>query len=82
MKRINLFLVNAILILMSCSAQNSLPVFKNTGNPLIKNKFTADPAPMVHNGRLYLYVGHDEYRDGQDTASGGQEFNITEWLCY
>ena len=52
------------------------------GNPLIKDKFTADPAPMVHNGRLYLYVGHDEYYEGQDGASGGREFNITEWLCY
>lgn len=56
--------------------------FTNTGNPLVKDKFTADPAPMVHDGRLYLYVGHDEYYDGQDTASGGKEFNITEWLCY
>lgn len=26
--------------------------------------------------------GHDEYYAGQDTASGGREFNITEWLCY
>ena len=37
---------------------------------------------MVHDGRLYLYVGHDEFYEGQDTASGGKEFNITEWLCY
>ncbi len=37
---------------------------------------------MVHDGRLYLYVGHDEYYAGQDSASGGKEFNITEWLCY
>lgn len=51
-------------------------------NPLIRDKFTADPAPMVYNGRLYLYVGHDEYYEGQDSASGGREFNITEWLCY
>lgn len=57
-------------------------VFRNTGNPLVKDNFTADPAPMVYNGRLYLYVGHDEYYEGQDTASGGKEFNITEWLCY
>lgn len=56
--------------------------FRNTGNPLVKDKFTADPAPMVYDGRLYLYVGHDEYYDGQDNASGGKEFNITEWLCY
>ena len=56
--------------------------FTPTGNPLITDKFTADPAPMVHDGRLYLYVGHDEFYEGQDTASGGKEFNITEWLCY
>jgi len=53
-----------------------------TGNPLIRNNFTADPAPMVSDGRLYLYVGHDEYYEGQDSAGGGKEFNITEWLCY
>jgi beta-xylosidase len=27
-------------------------------------------------------VGHDEWYAGQDSASGGHEFNITEWLCY
>jgi acetyl esterase/lipase len=59
-----------------------LESYKFEGNPIIKNKFTADPAPMVSNGRLYLYVGHDEWYDGQDSASGGHEFNITEWLCY
>ena len=51
--------------------------FAFVGNPIVKNKFTADPAPMVHDGRLYLYVGHDEYYAGQDSASGGKEFNIT-----
>ncbi len=56
--------------------------FNFDGNPLIRNNFTADPAPLVTNGRLYLYVGHDEYYAGQDTAHGGREFNMTEWLCY
>ncbi len=56
--------------------------FTFEGNPLIRNKFTADPAPMVANGRLYLYTGHDEWYEGQDSAGGGKEFNITEWLCY
>ena len=45
------------------------------GNPIITDKFTADPAPLVYDGTLYLYVGHDEARDGE-------MFNITEWLCY
>ncbi len=61
---------------------DSAKTFVFAGNPLVRDKFTADPAPMVHDGRLYLYVGHDEYYEGQDSASGGKEFNITEWLCY
>ncbi|SFD67168.1 glycoside hydrolase family 43 protein [Flavobacterium phragmitis] len=28
-------------------------------NPIIKDIFTADPAPLVHKGILYLYTGHD-----------------------
>lgn len=84
---------SSLLILGACSggakktadndsSTDSLKTFVYNGNPLIRDKFTADPAPMVHDGRLYLYVGHDEYYEGQDTASGGKEFNITEWLCY
>lgn len=75
-------IICSVLLLAGCNAKNNLPTFTNTGNPLIKDKFTADPAPMVYNGKLYLYVGHDEYYEGQDGASGGKEFNITEWLCY
>ncbi len=78
MKRIAL-LALAVILFACAGSQNS---FVADSNPLIKDKFTADPAPMVHNGRLYLYVGHDEYYEGQDGASGGREFNITEWLCY
>lgn len=54
----------------------------NGHNPVFLGRFTADPAPMVYDGKLYVYAGHDEYYDGQDTASGGKEFNITEWVCY
>lgn len=78
MKRIALL----TLAVVSFACAGSQKSFVADGNPLIKDKFTADPAPMVHNGRLYLYVGHDEYYEGQDGASGGREFNITEWLCY
>lgn len=65
------------LAIIAASAQ-----IASAGNPIIRNKFTADPAPMVWDGRLYLYTGHDEWYEGQDSASGGKEFNITEWLCY
>lgn len=63
-------------------SQDSVKTFVFTGNPIVRDKFTADPAPLVYDGRLFLYVGHDEFYEGQDSASGGKEFNITEWLCY
>lgn len=81
-------LAGVMFLLAGCGSQQKgkeaggLPTFRNTGNPLITDKFTADPAPMVYGDSLYLYVGHDEYYEGQDSASGGKEFNITEWLCY
>ena len=37
-----------------------LSMIKTTAqNPIIKHIFTADPAPIVHKGTLYLYTGHD-----------------------
>ncbi len=71
-----------LFLIMGCNNQDVAMRFKLKGNPVVTDKFTADPAPMVHDGTLYLYVGHDEYYEGQDTASGGKEFNITEWVCY
>jgi hypothetical protein len=44
-------------------------------NPLFTDAFTADPAALVLNDRLYVYVGHD-------AASPGGWFNMPEWLCY
>lgn len=43
-------------------------------NPLVQTCFTTDPAPMVHDGRLYVYTGHDE-----DNASF---FEMFEWRVY
>lgn len=82
MKKVAFVFLILLLWVTSCKQQDNSIKFQLTGNPIVNNKFTADPAPMVYKGVLYLYVGHDEYYDGQDSASGGKEFNITEWLCY
>ena len=29
-------------------------------NPIIQTMYTADPAPMIHNDTLFVFVGHDE----------------------
>ena len=52
------------LLGMSCHAQN----------PFVQTWFTSDPAPMEHNGTLYVYTGHDE--DGADF------FWMQEWRVY
>lgn len=44
-------------------------------NPLLRDVFTADPAPLVVGDTVYLYVGHDE-------AKGDDFFLMKEWLCY
>lgn len=43
-------------------------------HPVVQTKFTADPAPLVHDGVVYLYTGHDE-----DDARG---FRMLDWQCY
>ncbi len=43
-------------------------------NPFVQTWYTSDPAPMVHDGRLYVYTGHDE--DHADF------FWMQEWRVY
>ncbi len=46
----------------------------NAENPIIQTNFTADPAPLVYNGTVYLYTRHDE-----DDATG---FHMLNWKLY
>lgn len=43
-------------------------------NPIIQTKFTADPAPFVYKGTVYLFTSHDE-----EDAEG---FLMRDWLLY
>ena len=43
-------------------------------NPFVQTWCTSDPAPMVHNGTMYVYTGHDE--DNADF------FWMQEWRVY
>ena len=53
-----------MLLAMSAEAQN----------PFVQTWCTSDPAPMVHDGTMYVYTGHDE--DGADF------FWMQEWRVY
>ena len=50
------------------------PVAARADNPIVQTVYTADPAPIVHNGRVYLYTGHDE--------DGSTYFTMREWRVY
>ncbi len=43
-------------------------------NPFVQTWYTSDPAPMVHDGTMYVYTGHDE--DHADF------FWMQEWRVY
>ncbi|MFF3868836.1 family 43 glycosylhydrolase [Micromonospora sp. NPDC001898] len=43
-------------------------------NPIVQHIYTADPAPLVHGGRVYLYTGHDE--------DGSTNFTMKDWRVW
>ncbi len=45
-------------------------------NPIVQTIYTADPAPMVHDGVCYVYTTHDE-----DTVVNNF-YTMNEWRCY
>lgn len=45
-------------------------------NPIVQTNYTTDPAPLVHEGRVYVYTGHDE-----DTLVN-DFFTMNEWRVY
>jgi len=52
----------------------SVPATARADNPIVQQIYTADPAPLVYNGRVYLYTGHDE--------DGSTFFTMREWRVW
>ncbi|MDG9676942.1 family 43 glycosylhydrolase [Micromonospora sp. DH14] len=51
-----------------------VPGAARADNPIVQHIYTADPAPLVHDGRVYLYTGHDE--------DGSTYFTMREWRVF
>lgn len=45
-------------------------------NPIIKDKYTGDPAALVYKDKVYLYAGHDE------APNDFNFYKMKEWLVY
>lgn len=52
------------------------PLVIKAQNPIIQTSYTADPAPMVYNGTVYLYTSHDEDQTVRNF------FTMNDWRCY
>jgi hypothetical protein len=50
------------------------PAMARADNPIVQTVYTADPAPLVHNGRVFLYTGHDE--------DGSTYFTMRDWRVW
>ena len=56
--------------------QNEVIADVYAGNPIIADKYTADPAAWVHNDTLFVFMGHDEQEAGKEG------FVMNDWLVY
>lgn len=52
----------------------TVPIAAVAENPIIQTDFTADPAPLVHDGTVWLYTSHDE-----DDSEG---FHMLDWKLH
>lgn len=60
MKKISSFLIFLFSYSIIYSQENNQDtVFQSNGNPVFRHKYTADPAALVHNDRLYIFTGQD-----------------------
>ncbi len=53
-----------------------IPFTLSAQNPIVQTAYTADPAPMIYNGTVYLYTSHDE----DETVRNF--FTMNDWRCY
>ena len=58
----------AIAVAMPCPAR--------ADNPIVQTSYTADPAPMVYQGTLYLYTSHD------DDVTVNNFYTMNDWRLY
>ena len=49
--------------------------FESKGNPIIRDKHTADPSVLVENDTLWLFAGHDMYGNQSN-------YVMRDWLLY
>lgn len=83
--KITLITISLIVVLSACKASKTNDVLISSkkedqnikiNNPIIKEKYTGDPAALVYKDKVYLYAGHDE------APNDFNFYKMNEWLVY
>lgn len=61
---------------LSLGVVTLFPSRAQADNPIVQTNYTADPAPMVHEGRLYVYTSHDE------DVTVNDFYTMNDWWLY
>jgi len=72
----NPFRRKLVVVVLSLGFLTMLPAAAHADNPIVQTSYTADPAPMVYNGRLYVYTTHDE------DVTVSNFFTMNDWRIY
>jgi beta-xylosidase len=72
MKKAHLLFYPALLLAANTYTQAVI----STGNPVITDVYTADPAALVVGDTVFLYTGHDE------AVPPREGYVMHEWLCF
>jgi beta-xylosidase len=76
-KTVEIFFVLSLIVCFKTVAQDKNSASANEGNnPIIKDKYTGDPAALVYKDKVYLYAGHDE------APNDFNFYKMNEWLVY
>ena len=61
---------------MALAVVVAIPALARADNPIVQTSYTADPAPMVYQGTLYLYTSHD------DDVTVNNFYTMNDWRLY
>ena len=61
---------------VSAQSKSNQPVEVKQNNPIITDKYTADPGALVYKDKVYIYAGHDE------APNDVNSYRMHEWLVY
>lgn len=68
------FLLLFIVCILNAQVRTKDTTFIAEGNPVVRYKYTADPAAMVYKGKFYLYTGHD--------VAKGEYYGMNDWCVF